>query len=200
MLVSLRAGVHYHLEASLLGMLANLFEHLAVERLEVQMSDGHSLAVPWQIQKHILIAEALSVLVLNERIAVSVELDLAREDKVHGVTVITSPVEHVSLVESNVDETLKQLPHELVVLHRLQEVDPIDHLAVRDQEDLVTQARRQRLDQLLVLVLCDERHDIGLNILLDLLGGVEGDLGLSSELREALDAILDRLLDLAAAG
>lgn len=86
-----------------------------------------------------------------------------------------------------------------MVLDSLQEVDPIDHLTVRDQEDLVAKARRQRLDQLLVLILRDERHHIRLDILLDLLGRVKGNLSLSSELREALDAVLDGLLDLAAA-
>ena len=86
-----------------------------------------------------------------------------------------------------------------MVLNRLQEVDPVDHLAVGDQEYLVAKARWQHLDQLLVLVLRDERHDIRLDVLLDLLGRVKGNLSLPSELRETLDAILDGLLDLAAA-
>ena len=86
-----------------------------------------------------------------------------------------------------------------MIVNRLQEVDPVDHLAVRDQVDLVPQARRQRLDQLLVLILRDKCHHIGLNVLLDLLAGFERDLGLPGQFRQTLHPVLDRLLDLTAA-
>ena len=86
-----------------------------------------------------------------------------------------------------------------MVFNCLQEVNSIDHLAIGDQQNLITEARWQSLDQLLVLVLCYEGHHVGLNILLDLLGGIKGNLSLSGKLRQALDSELDRFLDMTTA-
>ena len=47
--------------------------------------------------------------------------------------------------------------------------------------------------------MCDESHDIRLNILFDLLGSFKWNLSFARQLRKALDTILDSLLDLTAA-
>ena len=70
MLVSLGPGVDNHLETCLLRMLADLLKHLPRQSFQVEMRDRDGLAVPRQIQKHVLVSKALTVLVLDERITV----------------------------------------------------------------------------------------------------------------------------------
>ena len=69
-----------------------------------------------------------------------------------------------------------------MILNGFQEINSVYELSLGYQEDLISETRWQGLYELLVLVLRDECVHIALNVLLDLLRGVKGDLGLASQL------------------
>lgn len=137
------------------------------------MSDGYGLAISWQVQEHVLVAEAFAALVLDKRIAIGVQLHFTAQDEVHAFSIIATPVEYITLLELDISEAVQQFPHEVVILHRLEEVDSVNQLTIGDEQDLVTEHRRQGLDQLRVFILGEQGHDVSLNELLDLLAGLK---------------------------
>ena len=90
------------------------------------MSDGYCLAISWQVQEHVLVAEASTTLVLDKRIAISVQLYFAAQDEVHAFSIIATPVEHITLLKLDISEAVQQFPHEVVILHRLEEVNSVN--------------------------------------------------------------------------
>ena len=176
-LITLAPGFDDHPQTGFLGKLGDLFELGRVEGFEVQVSDGHGLAISWQVQEHVLVAEAFAALVLDKRIAIGVQFHFSAQDEVHAVSIIATPVEHITLLELDISEAVQQLPHEVVILHRLKEVDSVNQLTIGDEKDLVAEHWRQGLDQLLIFVLGEQGHDVSLNELLDLLAGLKWELG-----------------------
>ena len=108
------------------------------ERFQMQMSYCAGFAITRQIQKHVLVTKALSVLVLDEWATFGVKLDFATEYEVHDIWVIATPVKNIPFGKFDVSETVEHLPHEVMVFHLLEKVDSINQLSIRDQENLVT--------------------------------------------------------------
>lgn len=71
------------------------------------MSDCDGFAVTRQIKKHVLIAEASSILVLDEWVTVCIKLDFAAQNEVHTVGVITTPVENIALLKLHISQAME---------------------------------------------------------------------------------------------
>ena len=112
----------------------------------MQVGHGNSFAITRQVQEHILITEASTILVLDEWVAIYIQLDLTTHNEKHAVSIVATPIEHIALHEFHVGQAAEQLPHEVVVRNSLKELNAFNQLPISDEKDLVSEHRRQRLD------------------------------------------------------
>ena len=66
------------------------------------MCYSYSFAISRQIQKHVLVTETLTILILDKGVAISVQFNFACQDEVHVVGVISAPIKNISFSKLDV--------------------------------------------------------------------------------------------------
>ena len=130
MSISFLPRVHDHSKTRFLTLRAQLFKLAHRQRFQIKMSHGYRFRISWQIEQGVLIAKHIPLRVSNKRIAVWVQFDPPLNYKVHHITRVAFPVEHISLVKANLLQHGQNFPQEIIIADFVEKVDRADDLPI----------------------------------------------------------------------